>query len=204
MVRRTAATMLVAGLLLGACGAGSTSHKIGSPRSGPTSAPTVSTAGAPGGATTSTTGLPAPTPTVTAGSSTGTAGSGVAPPPAGPSSTTSPTNPPPSTTSVPAPPPATGAYGTVTAGPTCPVERAGQPCPPRPVSARIDAHAADGRVAASTQSGADGSYRIGLPPGNYTLVVVTGSTYPRCPDTPVTVAPGAATRADISCDTGIR
>lgn len=202
MVRRTAATMLVAGLLLGAC-AGSTSPKLAAPSSGPPSAPTVSTAAAPGGATTSTADLPAP-PTVTAGSSTGTAGSGIAPPPPGPSSTTPPANPPPSTTSAPAPPPTTGAYGTVTAGPTCPVERAGQPCPPRPVSARIDAHAADGRVAASTQSGADGSYRIGLTPGNYTLVVVTGSTYPRCPDTPVSVAPGAATRADISCDTGIR
>ena len=28
----------------------------------------------------------------------------------------------------------TGAFGYVTAGPTCPVERADQPCPPRPVN----------------------------------------------------------------------
>jgi len=92
----------------------------------------------------------------------------------------------------------------ITSSPSCPVERAGQPCPPRPVSATVDAQAPDGHVVASTQSGSDGSYRIGLAPGSYTLVVQTGSAYPRCPATPVTVTAGAAQRADISCDSGIR
>jgi hypothetical protein len=45
---------------------------------------------------------------------------------------------------------------------------------------------------------------MGLAAGSYTLVVVTPSGFPRCPDTPVTVQPGAPTHADISCDTGIR
>src|SRR5438552_3559846 len=55
--------------------------------------------------------------------------------------------------------PATGVVtGRVTAGPTCPVERVGHPCPPRPVVADVQARAA-GRVVASTRSRADGTYR---------------------------------------------
>src|SRR5690348_4880929 len=53
------------------------------------------------------------------------------------SSTTSPTT----TTTLPAPPPPSGSglYGLVMAGPTCPVERPDQPCPPRPVAAHLTA-----------------------------------------------------------------
>ena len=132
-----------------------------------------------------------------------------------PSPTSAPTavpNPTPATTtapalSPPAPAPsgnAPGAYGLVTAGPACPVERQGQPCPPQPVNGRVDAQAPDGHVVASTQTSANGGYSLVLPPGSYTLVVNTGATYPRCPPTGVTVASGAATRADITCDSGIR
>jgi hypothetical protein len=45
---------------------------------------------------------------------------------------------------------------------------------------------------------------MALPVGDYTLRVDTGGTYPRCPDTPVTVSAGPPTAADIDCDTGIR
>lgn len=69
--------------------------------------------------------------------------------------------------------PATGVViGRVTAGPTCPVERVGHACPPRPVVAEVQASAA-GRIVASTHSGADGSYRLELPGGTYTVVAVT-------------------------------
>lgn len=102
------------------------------------------------------------------------------------------------------PPSGTGAYGYVTAGPTCPVERQGQPCPPRAVAAGIEARAVGGTTVASTRSDASGRYAIDLSPGSYTLVVVTPSGWPRCPDTSVTARPGSATRVDISCDTGIR
>lgn len=108
----------------------------------------------------------------------------------------------------PTPPPitpaGTGAYGYVTAGPTCPVERPDQPCPPRPVSARVDAQDGSGRTVASTHTDQAGRYSLGLAPGSYTLVAVTGSAFPRCPPTAVTVRSGAPTRADIGCDTGIR
>jgi hypothetical protein len=51
---------------------------------------------------------------------------------------------------------------------------------------------------------ADGTYRLGLPPGTYTLSVQTGKPLPRCPPTRVSVPAGITTRADVSCDTGIR
>lgn len=100
------------------------------------------------------------------------------------------------------PPGGSGAYGLVTAGPTCPVERPGQPCPPAPVSATVTA-TTSGRQVASTTSDSQGRYTLPLPPGTYTLDATTGSTYPHC--TPVTVTiTSSATRADITCDTGIR
>lgn len=102
------------------------------------------------------------------------------------------------------PPSGTGAYGYVMAGPTCPVERQGQACLPRPVSAGIDAHSASGATVASTRSDSYGRYALELSPGTYTVVVVLPSGLPRCPETSVAVHPGFATRADVSCDTGIR
>lgn len=130
--------------------------------------------------------------------SSGTAGTT---PPASSTSTTASTT----TTTAPLNPPAgPGAYGYVTAGPTCPVEQAGRPCPPRPVSAEVDARSAAGTKVASTRSDSSGRYALALPAGDYTLVVVISSGFPRCPDTPVSVRAGAPTRADISCDTEIR
>ena len=97
-----------------------------------------------------------------------------------------------------------GAGGFVTAGPTCPVERPDHPCPPRPVAAQVNAQDGSDRTVATTRTDQAGHYSLSLAAGTYTLVAVTGSTYPRCPATPVTVRPGAVTRADINCDTGIR
>ena len=111
----------------------------------------------------------------------------------------------PATTSPPLSPPAkTGAYGYVTAGPTCPVERAEQPCPPRPVMAQIEARDSARSLVATGRSDAAGRYSLSLRPGQYTLTVSTGETLPRCPVADVAVGDGAPTRADISCDTGIR
>ncbi|GAB4100774.1 carboxypeptidase-like regulatory domain-containing protein [Sinomonas halotolerans] len=98
----------------------------------------------------------------------------------------------------------TGVYGSVTAGPTYPVERADQPCPPQPVSAGVVARSLRGAPMASTHSDSSGRYALDLLPGRYVLVVVTRSGWPACPDTPVTVEPASAVRADVSCDTGIR
>jgi len=55
-----------------------------------------------------------------------------------------------------------------------------------------------------TQSDTNGDYRLTLAAGQYTLVVVTSNSFPRCPNTALTVTDGPPSRADISCDTGIR
>ena len=93
--------------------------------------------------------------------------------------------------------------GTVTAGPTCPVEQAGHPCPPRPVSGVVSARRAAAAVLTATIS-KGGNYRITVPAGTYTLTVQTGSLLPRCPPAQVVVSAGVSEEADISCDTGIR
>jgi hypothetical protein len=93
--------------------------------------------------------------------------------------------------------------GRVTAAPTCPVERIGHPCPPRPVIAQVQARAGD-RVVASSRSDSDGSYRLELPGGTYMLAATTHNVFPRCTARTVTVTPAHTTSADITCDTGIR
>jgi hypothetical protein len=93
--------------------------------------------------------------------------------------------------------------GTATAGPTCPGEQAGHPCPPRPVSGAVSARRADGTTLAGAIS-KRGTYRITVPAGTYTLNVQTGSLLPRCPPAKVDVSGGATVQANISCDTGIR
>lgn len=95
--------------------------------------------------------------------------------------------------------------GLVTAGPTCPVEQAGKPCPPAPVHGTVVALAARGVQIQSAGTEADGHYALTLSPGRYTFVVQnTGGVFPRCPSTPVTVLSGPPVQMDITCDTGIR
>jgi len=100
-------------------------------------------------------------------------------------------------------PPSGGIEGTVTAGPTCPVEIQGSPCPPGVWTGTVRATASDGAVHAA-QTDADGRYHLALPPGTYTVVpVIEGSGPPIVK--PVTVNVGAAMqRLDLQVDTGIR
>lgn len=201
---RLAALATAGALVLGAC----SSSKGGAVQAGKGPVGGVTTPGATGATT-------APSSTGTGSANAGTANAGTATTGTiGPASTAPSSRPPPVATTTSAPGPTTtlaplpvvgsGANGTITAGPTCPVERAGQPCPPQPVQADIDARDGSGRTVASTHSDSAGRYALSLAPGSYTLVVVTSNGWPRCPQTPVTVHPGQVTRADISCDTGIR
>jgi len=104
------------------------------------------------------------------------------------------------------PAPATGVLGVVLAGPTCPVERAGQsPCV-RPVAgatilALDSAQHEVGRAVTDTA----GAYFLRLPPGTYQIVPQAVEGLMRAPAaTTVTVADGAPTRLDLQYDTGIR
>ena len=98
-----------------------------------------------------------------------------------------------------------GVRGTVSAGPTCPVERVGDPCPPRPVQTSLELRTAGGAVAAKGASGSDGRFSIAAPAGSYVLEAVAGNNpFPRCPTVQVTVSAGSYALADMTCDTGIR
>jgi hypothetical protein len=98
----------------------------------------------------------------------------------------------------------TGVEGTITAGPTCPVEREGQPCSPSPVQVQIEVLAAGGRLSAQAASDADGRFSVLVAPGRYTLHVSGTKPFPVCPDTAVTVPDEGTVTSDIVCDTGIR
>jgi hypothetical protein len=101
----------------------------------------------------------------------------------------------------------TGISGTVTAGPTCPVQQPGDPnCKPRPVAgASIIVRDATGSVVASAQSDAAGLFTVGLPPGSYTVESQPLAGLMSAPSPiSVTVIANAQTRADLQYDTGIR
>ncbi len=95
-------------------------------------------------------------------------------------------------------------FGVVSAGPTCPVERVGNPCPPRPVSGTVDVRTGAGGVVATTRTDSKGRYSVSVKPGTYLLTVLTGSVFPRCPSRTVNITSKASVQADINCDTGIR
>lgn len=99
-----------------------------------------------------------------------------------------------------------GIQGTVTIGPTCPVERIDSPCPPAPYAAKITV-SSEGTVAATVTTGADGAFRIALAPGTYTIHADPangdGIAHMR-PLDPVTVSAGAFSHVSITFDSGIR
>ena len=104
------------------------------------------------------------------------------------------------------PPPATasGVEGRVTAGPTCPVVRPDQPCPPRPVETRVRLLRDDGSTAATGRSDKEGAFRIAVAAGHYDIVADYSGPNPRCGPVAVDVKGGRVTHADLECDTGIR
>lgn len=62
--------------------------------------------------------------------------------------------------------------GDVVAGPTCPVERVDNPCPPKPVPNReIQVLDTTGTIVASTKTDASGHFSLVLAPGDYQVNV---------------------------------
>jgi hypothetical protein len=103
-------------------------------------------------------------------------------------------------------PASSGVRGRVLAGPTCPVERPGDPaCAPRAVVAIVTVSTPRHRVIRSVRSGSDGRFALTLAPGTYVLE-------PRAPAGPlpsgrpvlIHVRTGKLTRVVLSMDTGIR
>jgi Carboxypeptidase regulatory-like domain len=114
-------------------------------------------------------------------------------------------------TAQPSTPTATGnVKGIATAGPVCPVARAGDPaCLSRPVAgATLVVTTVDGSEVARATTGADGRFAIGLPAGDYILVPqpFKGLIGPARP-VPFSVGSDGTTMPDqlvAEYDTGIR
>ena len=100
----------------------------------------------------------------------------------------------------------TGARGVVLAGPTCPVEQAGQsPCVRSVSGATILALDSARHEVGRAVSDAGGAFFLRLPPGNYEIVpqAVEGLIGVAA-ETTVTVPDGAPVELDLQYDTGIR
>lgn len=106
-------------------------------------------------------------------------------------------------------PDATGVHGTVTAGPTCPVERdpPDPACTARPVAGAVLVFAgADGTEVARVTSAADGTFSVELAPGAYRVTPepVDGLMGTPAPMDVEVEAGQPMTELQVSYDTGIR
>jgi len=100
--------------------------------------------------------------------------------------------------------PSGGVRGTVTAGPTCPVERQGTPCPPAPWTGTVRATSSDGAIV-ETVTDERGAYTLPLPDGSYTVTpVIDGGGPPTAAPVSVTISGGEMQTLDLQVDTGIR
>lgn len=95
--------------------------------------------------------------------------------------------------------------GTVTAGPACPVEQAGTPCPDRPVGgAIVELLGAGDKVVLNTVTDATGTFRVRAPAGSYTVRATnTGGLTSQATES-VTLTPGRAATVALVVDSGIR
>ena len=101
----------------------------------------------------------------------------------------------------------TGVTGRVTAGPTCPVERPGDPnCAARMVAgAVLVITGSGGAETARVTTDTSGLFAIALPAGSYTLTPQpVGGLMGTAAPTPFTVADGQEAFLEVSYDTGIR
>jgi len=100
-----------------------------------------------------------------------------------------------------------GIFGTILAGPQCPVQIEGDPqCDDKPLAATVIVKTADGlfEVARFTAD-SNGEFRVPLQPGSYLLDPLPGENgFPHSSPQLVTVEADTFTQVDISYDTGIR
>jgi hypothetical protein len=98
-----------------------------------------------------------------------------------------------------------GITGLVLIGPMCPVMRVDEPCPDHPFAATLIIRDSQGRELCAASSLEDGRFVVGLPPGSYELIPLTGpGGLPAAASQWVAVAPGQYTAVTVSYDSGIR
>lgn len=96
-----------------------------------------------------------------------------------------------------------GIFGSVVAGPTCPVEQSSSPCPERPVpDAEVTAKEGD-RVAGTARADSNGKFTMRLEPGTYQVTASSPSVM-SCETEEVTVGEHQYQPVRINCDTGVR
>lgn len=100
----------------------------------------------------------------------------------------------------------TGVRGTVTIGPTCPVERMPPDpgCAPKPYATTLRVTTPAGKAVAVIDVGADGAFSRQLAPGDYVIGPAGTATLPRLAPQPFTVKAGVMTALDLVFDSGIR
>lgn len=98
-----------------------------------------------------------------------------------------------------------GVKGVAMVGPTCPVSQQGSEveCSDKPISTPIKFINQFG-AATTTTSAEDGSYKIMLPPGNYTIMSGADGIYPALDPVRVTIENGVYETIDLTFDSGIR
>jgi hypothetical protein len=98
--------------------------------------------------------------------------------------------------------------GDVVAGPTCPVERAEDPCPPMAVTNRpVEIRGTNGALVTTTTTDSKGHFSVALPPGTYvvTVPIKQGQIGMRQEsDVKASVTAGQVTTVKVMLDTGIR
>lgn len=97
-----------------------------------------------------------------------------------------------------------GIDGLALRGPTCPVPSPDNPCPDEPYSGWIRVHDAGGHQVTRVRSAEDGTFRVGLKPGQYRVEGESGDPFPRGERVDVTVEPGVWVEVTVLFDTGIR
>ena len=94
--------------------------------------------------------------------------------------------------------------GRVLSAPSCPVERAGSPCPPRPVVGGTVAAMRAGDVVASTRTRAGGRFQLSLAAGHYVIRATNVGGLATTDEKPVMLNSGATAHVTLVVDSGIR
>lgn len=94
--------------------------------------------------------------------------------------------------------------GRVLSAPSCPVEQAGVPCPPRPVADAAVVAMRDGHVLASTHTNARGYFHLTVAPGRCTVRATNAGGYQSTAAKVVTVAADKSVYVRLVVDSGIR
>jgi hypothetical protein len=97
-----------------------------------------------------------------------------------------------------------GIRGQALAGPQCPVEVQGSPCPDLPYEGTVIVTDAESGEEFTVETDSEGRFALTLEPGTYEVSIVSETSPPFAKPQTVTVEPRSFTEITVSVDTGIR